>query len=349
MSTTLDSSRDSGQRSLSSRWAVLVDRGLAPLVVLVGLVVVIGIFSPSFLSMKSITSVLDQSAILLLLALGQGMVILLGRIDLANAALVSFSAVILAQLLTSLGGVSIPLILAMTAAIGVLQGWLHTYFQIPSFIITLGTLGVVSGGALLLSGASTILVSENKGLVEWLYDRPAGLPAAFIVAVICGLLLMAVFSRSTWGKKVHAVGLNEKAASLSGIRSNRVVILGFGVDGLFSGLATIFLIAQLGTASPNIANSFLLPAIAAVIVGGVSIAGGVGGPGRIILGALIISLLRVGLDLLGVPDAFQPIFYGLITIIAIAITVNRTRMLTVTRWSYRICFTGRMGNDFRRL
>lgn len=330
MSTDIEPSVSSRSWTLSNRWAVLVDRGLAPLVVLGALVLVIGLFSPSFLSLKSMTSVLDQTAILLLLALGQGMVVLLGRIDLANAALVSFSAVILAQLLSSLGGVSIPLILVMTVAIGILQGWLHTFFQIPSFIITLGTLGVVSGGALLLSGASTILVNENKELVAWLYDRPAGLPAAFITATAFGLILMAVFSRSTWGKKVHAVGLNEKAASLSGIRSGRVVILGFGVDGLFSGLAAIFLIGQLGTASPNIANSFLLPAIAAVIVGGVSIAGGVGGPGRIILGALIISLLRVGLDLLGVPDAFQPIFYGLITIIAIAITVNRTRMLTVT-------------------
>lgn len=330
MSTALESPLSSARQRLSSRWSVLVDRGLAPLIVLLALVVVISIFSPSFLTLKSMTSVLDQSAILLLLALGQGMVILLGRIDLANAALVSFSAVILAQLLTSLGGISLPIILLLTTLVGVLQGWMHTYFQIPSFIITLGTLGVVSGGALLLSGASTILVSENKELVAWLYDRPGDLPAAFIAALILGLILMLIFSRSTWGKKVHAVGLNETAASLSGIRANRVVILGFGVGGLFSGFAAIFLVAQLGTASPNIANSFLLPAIAAVIVGGVSIAGGVGGPGRVMLGALIISVLRVGLDLLGVPDAFQPIFYGLITIIAIAVTVNRTRMVTVT-------------------
>ena len=317
-------------RTMRHTWASLVDRGVAPAVVLALMVIVISIFSPSFLSLKSMTSVLDQSAILLLLALGQGMVILLGRIDLANAALVSFSAVILAQILGSLGFVSIPMILVMTTLVGALQGWLHTYFQVPSFIITLGTSGIVSGGALLLSGASTVLVLDNKGLIDWLYDRPGGLPAAFLVALVCGLLLMLIFGRSTWGRKVHAVGLNQTAASLSGIRSDRVVIAGFAVDGLFSGLATIFLVAQLGTASPNIANSFLLPGIAAVIVGGVSIAGGIGGPGRIILGALIIGLLRVGLDLLGVPDAFQPIFYGLITILAIAVTVNRARMTTVT-------------------
>ena len=330
MSAVDQSAVSKGTRAASKTWTKLVDRGVAPAIVLVVMVVIITLFSPSFLSLKSMTSVLDQSAILLLLALGQGMVILLGRIDLANAALVSFSAVILAQILSSLGFVSLPILLVLTTLIGTFQGFLHTFFQVPSFIITLGTLGVVSGGALLLSGASTVLVSENKGLIEWLYDRPADLPAAFITALVLGLLLMLAFSRTTWGRKVHAVGLNQTAASLSGIRSDRVVIAGFAVNGLFSGLATVFLVAQLGTASPNIANSYLLPGIAAVIVGGVSIAGGIGGPGRIILGALIIALLRVGLDLLGVPDAFQPIFYGLITIFAIAVTVNRARMTTVT-------------------
>lgn len=325
MTTTTESSR-----SLKTMWHRLSDRGLAPVIVLLVMVAVIGVFSPSFLTPKSLASVMDQSAILILLALAQGAVILLGRIDLSNAALTSFGAVILAQLLSTMGWSSIVIVVVITTLVGALQGWVHFFFQVPSFVVTLGTLGIVSGAALLLSGASTVLVTENEGLLEWLYERPNGIPVAFIAAVAIGLVLTVVYAKSVWGRDVRAIGLNERAASYTGIRTGPVIVLSFALAGFIGGLATLFLVGQLGAASPAIANSYLLPGIAAVIVGGVSIAGGVGGPGRVILGALIISLLRVGLDLLGVPDAFQPIAYGVVTILAIAATVNRARMVTVT-------------------
>lgn len=318
------------RRNRASIWHRLNDRGIAPVLVLAVMVVALAVFAPSFVSAKSIASVLDQSAILIILALGQGLIILLGRIDLSNAALTSFAAVLLAQWLGSWGWISLVAILLVTTAIGAAQGWIHIFFQVPSFVVTLGTLGVVSGAALLLSGASTVLVTENKALLAWLYERPNGIPIAFLVALAIGLVMTLVFARSVWGKDVIAVGLNERAAAYSGINAGRLVIFQFALAGMLGGVASLFLVGQLGAASPAIANSYLLPGIAAVIVGGVSIAGGVGGPGRIILGALIISLLRVGLDLLGVPDAYQPIVYGFVTIIAIAVTVNRSRMVTVT-------------------
>lgn len=324
------SSEVTTRRSTASAWHWLNDRGIAPALVLAVMVLALAVFAPSFASAKSIASVLDQSAILILLALAQGLIILLGRIDLSNAALTSFAAVLLAQWLGPWGWASLLAILVVTAIIGALQGWIHVFFQVPSFVVTLGTLGIVSGAALLLSGASTVLVTENKEMLAWLYERPNGIPIAFLAALAIGLIMTVVFARSVWGKEVIAVGLNERAAAYSGINTGRLIVLQFALAGLLGGVASLFLVGQLGAASPAIANSYLLPGIAAVIVGGVSIAGGVGGPGRVILGALIISLLRVGLDLLGVPDAYQPIVYGLVTIIAIAITVNRSRMVTVT-------------------
>ncbi|OGO55562.1 MAG: hypothetical protein A2V85_07430 [Chloroflexi bacterium RBG_16_72_14] len=311
-------------------WRPLERRGLASLVVLTVLVVVLTIADSGFLSAKSVVSLLDQTAVLLLLALAQGIVILMGRIDLANAALASLFTVILALLMPDLGVASVVLILVLGVVVGATQGFIHVFFQVPSFVVTLGTLGIMSGAALILSGASTILVEENREVLAWIYDTPLGLPMAFILAVAAAVILMAAFAILPWGRSVRAVGLNQRAAAYSGIRTDAVVVSGFAVAGLFVALAAIWLLGQLGTSSPRIANTFLLPGIAAVIVGGTSIAGGVGGPGRIVSGALIISVLRIGLDIIHVSSAFQPILYGIVVIVAIAITVDRQRVTTVT-------------------
>lgn len=324
-------------RSLVGRvWRPMERRGMASLLVLTALVIVLTIADSGFLSAKSITSLLDQTAVLLLLALAQGIVILMGRIDLSNAAMASLFTVVLALLMPDMGVAAVVLILLLGILVGATQGFVHVYFQVPSFVVTLGTLGIMSGAALILSGASTILVERNREVLAWIYDMPmvpgteVELPLAFILAAIAALVLMMVFALLPWGRSVRAVGLNQRAAAYSGIRTDAVVISGFAVAGLFIALASIWLLGQLGTSSPRIANTFLLPGIAAVIVGGTSIAGGVGGPGRIVFGALIISVLRIGLDIVHVSSAFQPILYGIVVIVAIAITVDRQRVTTVT-------------------
>lgn len=315
-------------------WRQLNERGLAAFVVLIALIIILTIADSRFLSSKSVSSLLDQTAVLLLLALAQGLVILMGRIDLANATMASVFTVILAKLLPDLGLPAVGLILLLGVAVGAAQGFVHVYFQVPSFVVTLGTLGLMSGTALVLSGASTILVAQNRELLSWIYSSPSvggvGIPLAFILALVAAVALMFAFALLPWGRSVRAVGLNQRAAAYSGIRTGAVVISGFAVAGMFVALASIWLLGQLGTSSPRIADTFLLPGIAAVIVGGTSIAGGVGGPGRVVFGALIISVLRIGLDIIHVSSAFQPILYGIVVIVAIAITVDRQRVTTVT-------------------
>ncbi|NJC73437.1 ABC transporter permease [Planosporangium thailandense] len=314
------------KRSLVSR---LHDIGVAPALVLILIVAAVSIYDSSFLSSDNLLALAEQSAILGLLALGQSFVIMTGRIDLSNAVLTSFSAVILAKLLPGQGVLAIAIVLVGSLLIGILQGLVQFQLQVPSFIVTLGALGLWTGLSLTVSHASTILVMQNYETVSWIYGRDYGLPISFLLILALTLVLMAAMRWLRFGRQLRAVGLNERAAALSGIRTRRVVLAAFGLCSLFAGLAGVLQIALLQSASSGSSDSLQLPAIAAVVVGGTSIAGGVGGIGRTLLGVLIITVLRVGLDIVGVPSSAQPIFYGALVIAAITITVDRQRVTSV--------------------
>lgn len=313
----------------SSIFRRLQDAGFAPLVVLVVLVVVIGFIDRGFFTPRSLASLLEQSTPLALLAIGQCLVVLTGRIDLSNAALASLCGVLMAKSLGTLGVASIPVILIGGALAGGLAGWIHVKAQVPSFIVTLGALGVWSGVSLLVAQANTVLVTKGYQNVEWIFARRFGIPISFLIVVVITLILMFALRGLPAGRQIRAVGLNERAAAYSGIRTQMIVILVFVGSGLFAALAAVFQTAQLQSAGASTSTSLLLPAIAAVIIGGTAISGGVGGVGRTLLGALVISVLRVGLDIAGVDSAIQPILYGLIVIFAIAATVDRRRTTVV--------------------
>ena len=162
-----------------------------------------------------------------------------------------------------------------------------------------------------------------------LFFAPSPLPIAFIAALaIVGLVGIAIV-KTPWGRALRAVGLNQRATTYSGINTFLVVTSGFILSNLFILLGAYGNVGQLGTASARIADSYLLPGIAAVVVGGTSIAGGIGGLGRTIWGVMIIALLRIGLDIIHVPQNVQPVVYGLVIIVAIAITVDRKRVAVV--------------------
>lgn len=309
----------------TSKLKQLHQLGLAPVLVLIVLVTIVSAYDSSFLRFASLMSLLEQSAPLVLLAIAQGLIVLTGRITLANAGLASLAGVLLAKMLDTLGAGAVPAVLIISALLGLIIGVIHAGTQLPSFIVTLGFLGVFAGLALWLSGADSILVTSGYGNVEWISFRLYGIPISFLIVLLLTGVLMVVMKVFPLGRRIRAVGFNERAAAFSGIRTTRVVVLIFALSGAFSGLAAVFQVAQLQSAGATTSDSLLLPSIAAVIVGGCSISGGVGGIGRILLGSLVIALLRVGLDLVGVDSAYQPILYGLIVILAIAATVDRRR------------------------
>ena len=291
---------------------------------LIALVAGVSILEPNFLKAASLRALAEQFPLIFMLALGQMTVILLGRIDLSNAAVTSFAAILMAKWIPDLGALGVIAVLIVTTAIGALHGWLHMRAQVASFMITLGGLGVWSGVALYISGGRSL--SVDPGVATKLFDRTAGIPNAAIVAVLIATAYAYLLANSTFGRRLLAVGNGQRAASLSGVHADRIVVVGFAISGFFSGVAGLVLIAWLQIASPTTANSLLLPAIAAVILGGTAITGGVGGVGRTLIGALMIAVLRVGLDVAGIETSIQPIIFGILAIMSVAVTIDRSRL-----------------------
>ena len=293
-----------------------------PLAVLLALLGVLGLVDPAFLSPGNLGVLAEESSVILLLATAQTLVILLGGIDLSIAALAGLASVLMALALPSLGGFGVLGVLALSTGAGAFQGVVHARAQLPSVVVTLAGLGIWSGIALAIAQA-TIPVSAGYAAVAWLEGRHFGVPVSFAFALAALVVLAAALRWLPLGRHVRAIGLSPTVALLSGIRVDRVKVLAFALAGLFAGLAGMTLVARTFSGNPTIADSLLLPCIAAVVMGGTAMTGGVGGPGRSLVGALTVTVLRAGIAAAGVDPAFEPIAYGVLVVLAVALTADR--------------------------
>lgn len=327
---TLQPHIDAGATSGASRSLASGEtaRRIAPVVVLVALVVALGLFEPSFLSFYSLSVLAGESSIILLLATAQTVVILLGCIDLSMAALASLASVLIALALPSAGLAGVGGVLALTTAIGAAQGAIHAKTQVPSFVVTLAGLGLCSGAALAISPA-TIPVAGGYEWVGWLRLKLFNLPYSFLLAASLLVILGLGLRFLPFGRQVYAIGMGEAATLLSGVRVARVKIAAFALTGLFSGLAGLMFVARTRGGHPGIADSLLLPAIAAVVVGGTAITGGAGSVWRTFAGVLIIAVLRVGIAIVGLDPGYEPLAYGAVIVAAVALTIDRTKTTIV--------------------
>jgi ribose transport system permease protein len=301
-----------------------------PLLVLVALVLVITVQQPTFLSLPGLRGLLESMTPILLLALGQTFVILTGGIDLSFAATASFGTVLLALWIPDLGVLAVVAVLAASALIGLVNGLVIAKAQIPSFIATLGALGLYSGLGLAISGASTIRISAGYDAIGWITDlRVAQLPLAAVLVVALAAVISLAMRSLAHGRDFHATGLAEQALLMSGGSTTTVRVLAFTLCSFFAGLAAVVLAASQHSGGPTLADTLQLPAIAAVVIGGTAITGGVGGALRTLVGALIIVVLRVGLSVVGVDPAYEQIFYGAVIVAAVVLTIDRSRLQVV--------------------
>lgn len=307
-----------------------VARLAGPPALLVVLVLAVSAVEPSFLGPGSLKVIAVQAVAILLLGLGEMFVILVGGIDLSAAAMASFTGVLLATWLPSLGFLAVVLTVVCGTAAGLLAGAIAAYAQVPSFIVTLGALGFWAAIAQTVSGSSTIYVSQGYGLINWLFNLGiGGIPFGVIIAVALVAVLWAVLRYARRGQSFSIVGLNEQAALMSGLPTRRIKTLAYGLSGLLASLAGIVLTAQQQSAAPGLADALLLPAIAAAVVGGCAITGGVGGPWRVLVGALIVVVLRVGSTAAGINPNYQQIVYGGVVVIAVVLTIDRSRLAII--------------------
>ena len=302
-------------------------QGAIPLVLLVALLLIIEIAAPGFLTGETVALLFANTAVLFILATGVTFAILLGGIDLSIQAVASLASVILAQLLPSLGLAAFPLAILSGLAFGALSGIVHVKLRVPSFVATLATGGVVTGLALWVSNGRAITIEEaGRENTAWINATVAGVPVVVLISAVIGIAAFLALRYTRFGRQAIAVG---PAAWAAGINVDRTKIIAFAASGMLAAVAGVVLAARLSSGSPVLANQLLLPAIAAVIVGGTAITGGLGGVARTAVGALIISIVRIGMTFVGVNIFLENMVFGAVLIAAVAITIDRSKIAVI--------------------
>lgn len=311
-------------RKLSARalWQTV-----GPLAVFVVLFAVVAALTPGFLGGGGLRILALTAAPILMVALGQAVVLHIGALDLSNAAMAVLAAILLAKMLGPLAAAAPLLCIALVTLIGAVNGFLFAFTQVPSFALTLGTLGILQAASLVLSDATTVYVSANASLVGWLFGVAiAGIASAFWVGVILAAALWALLRFTSLGQGMTAVGLNETGAIFSGLPTRWLKVLAFAISGFMAGVAGVMIIAQAGAASSfGLGSDLLLPGIAAAIVGGTAITGGVTNPLNVVFGALTVALIPIGAATVGVPAQAQSLVYGAVIIVVAALTMTRSK------------------------
>jgi ribose transport system permease protein len=310
---------------LPSRWAgshtdrlfVVVSRLIA-----VGLVVVVlSILSPHFLTWTNLINVLRQGSLQFLMSAGLTIVVLTGGIDLSIGAVLGLSACIGASLITA-GFMTLGIAAALLAglACGAVNGVLVTIGRIPPFIATYGMLWIAFGlGYVFMRGEVIYGLPEGVRFIGagFLWGIPV--PVLVAAALLGGLHVL--LRRTVLGRAIYAIGGNRDAARLSGMPVTRRLIAVYGLSGLLSGLAALVVVARINAADSGLGEDLLLPAIAAVCLGGTSLFGGIGGIGGTAVGSVILALIVNGMNLLGVQTFWQNAVMG--TIILISVLVDQ--------------------------
>ncbi|MEH2378797.1 MAG: ribose ABC transporter permease [Nostoc sp.] len=309
------------QKSIST---LLEVAGILPILVII--CILFAFLSPNFLTGGNIVNILRQASINIVLATGMTFVILTGGIDLSVGSILAVSAVValLVSLLPALSWAAVPAALLAGLFLGLLNGALITFLDVPPFIVTLGSLTALRGVAFLVAKGTTLINRDIN--FAWVGNSYVGpLPCLVIIALLTVIASWFVLRQTVLGVQIYAVGGNERAARLTGIKVNRVLLFVYGISGLLAGLAGIMSASRLYSASGVLGQGYELDAIAAVILGGTSFTGGIGTIGGTLLGALIIAILNNGLTLLNLSYFWQLVVKGLVIILAVMIDRLRRR------------------------
>lgn len=307
--------------AVPGRWArlgpILKRNGL--LIFFAFLLVVFTIARPEFLSQANIRNILLSASVIGVLALGQTVVILTGGFDIGIAKTAVLAGMVVA-LTAGMGPIALVIGVVATMLVGLINGVLISRTKVNPFIVTLGMYTILTSVALLVNNGGSIinLPPWLLGLVSWqLFGLPGIVYWFGFVAVVTHIAL----AYTRWGGHIYAVGGNEEAARLAGIKSSNVLASAYVVAAVVGGLAGVMLTSRLGTASPVALPGAELDSIAAVVIGGTKLSGGFGSIPRTLIGVLILMALQSGLVLMGVNPYYQGMFKGAILILAVAVDV----------------------------
>ncbi|HMN26623.1 MAG TPA: ABC transporter permease [Caldilineaceae bacterium] len=332
---------------LNREWVSGFLRKYAIVFIFLAMFIGMWLLSDAFLQPRNLLNIVRQISVMGLIAIGVTMVIITTGIDLSSGSVLALAAVVAASLAQSTDwasakypGLALPLIAPILAALligafcGSINGWLIARFRIPAFIATLGMMTVARGFALLysdrpVSGLTDAYNFIGQGellkIIPIPRQPPLGIPIPILILAAVAIGAHVMLNNPRFGRHIYAIGGNEQAARISGLNVGRIKIGVYTIAGLLSGLAGLVLSSRIGSGQPGLGVGYELDAIAAAVIGGTSLSGGIGTIWGTIVGALIIGVLNNGLDLRNVSAYWQTIVKGSIIVIAVIVDERKNR------------------------
>jgi ribose transport system permease protein len=304
----------------------------APLAMLSGVLIVTAVLSPTFFQVQNMINVTRQASIVGVVAVGMTFVILTAGIDLSVGSTLALVAVSTAMLIES--GLSVPVVILLALLLGVGVGLVNgigvTLLKIQPFVMTLAMLGIARGATFQLSGGSPKNFTTSSKLLDFFGSGEIfGIPGPLVIFLFAAVVGLLVLRYLPFGRYVYAIGGSPEAARLSGVKVNRVTLAVYAISGMCAAIGGIMTASRLSVGDPIAGNLVELDAIAAVVIGGTSLAGGLGGIVGTVAGALLLAMLANVLNLIGVSPFYQLIVKGVAIIGAVVLTslANRARTL----------------------
>ncbi|MFQ6728755.1 ribose ABC transporter permease [Streptococcus pneumoniae] len=296
---------------------------LTTVIALIILMAVITIINSNFLTANNLLNLLLQVTSNALIAFGMTFVILTGGIDLSVGSILALSSALTAGLLGSGMPVTLAILISLILGciLGMMNGLLIFYGKLAPFIVTLATMTIFRGATLVYTNGNPI----TKGLSDTFLFQflgqgyIVGIPFPVIIMFIVFIVLYVLLHKTAFGKSVYAIGGNEKAAYISGVKLNKVKIIIYSISGIMASISGLIITSRLSSAQPTAGASYEMDAIAAVVLGGTSLSGGKGRILGTLIGALIIGVLNNGLNIIGVSAFWQQVVKGVVILIAVLI------------------------------
>ncbi len=301
-----------------------------PLITIVVMCVIFTLLNPVFLTVGNLITITKQLSVILILALAGTIVVLMGSFDFSVAAVLTLSGVLVALSIETVGTlVAIAIGIGIGIVVGVSNGLIFVKARIPSFMVTLGTMTMLGGISIAASGGYLLYIGDPV-LKQISAGKLVDVPYIAIWSILIFAVCLFITSSTIFGRNLYAIGLNIVAARISGVPIERTRVLAFTLSGLIAGIAGVLYVAEMGTASAAVGDPMLLPVMAAIFAGGNSITGGIGSPARTFLGALTLTVLANGMNVLQVNTYFQSIFFGVVVVAAIALTIDREKIKSIS-------------------
>ena len=314
-------------------------RQLLPVGILLLIIIIFSSLSDAYLSVDNFRNIADQSSVLIIAAMGLTLVIIAGSIDLSVGAIAGLAAVVMASFATGsdLGESGPPIhtdagiFVALGAGVavgllcGLFNGGAFTWLRVPSFVVTLGLLTLGHGLQVVYTGGSPITI-QNEDVMGLGANQTFGIPQTFWIALAATAVAVVIARYTTFGRHVYALGGSERVAIMSGVPTARTKVAMFMLAGVFAAVAGMIDASRSTAGVPTAGVGLELTAIAAVVIGGTPLTGGTGGPLGTLLGALIITALNAGLNIVGVDPQWSPVITGAVLITAVVISIDRRRI-----------------------